>query len=150
MQLGDICNYIRLSDRLSSSGQPEEKQFRLIRKAGFKVVINLAMPNSENAIPEEGNIVTAHRMTYVHIPVPFEAPGPDHLRQFFSMMEAFSGEQVWMHCALNYRVSAFMYLYQRLVKAESEDSARRVMLPNWEPDKVWRNFMHTDRQVPEF
>jgi hypothetical protein len=37
-------------------------------------VINLAMPNSENAIPEEGYIVTARSMTYVHIPVPFDAP----------------------------------------------------------------------------
>lgn len=101
MGSGAICNYARLPDCLSTSGQLEEKRFRLIREAGLKAVINLAMPNSDKAIPEEGNMVTAHRMARVHIPVPFEPPGRDHLRQFFSLLEAFSGEKVPVPCALD-------------------------------------------------
>lgn len=68
---GDICNYVRLSDCLSTSGQPEENRFRLIREAGFKAVTKLAMPDSDKAIPAEGNMVTAHRVARVHIPAPF-------------------------------------------------------------------------------
>ncbi|MCG8485969.1 MAG: phosphatase, partial [Chromatiales bacterium] len=74
MAIENITNYIRISDRIASSGQPEEQQFKDIAQAGFQVVINLAMPNSDNAIPEEGYIVTARKMSYVHIPVPFDAP----------------------------------------------------------------------------
>ena len=59
----NITNYIRISDRIASSGQPEEQQFKDIAQAGFQVVINLAMPNSDNAIPEEGYIVTARKMS---------------------------------------------------------------------------------------
>jgi len=79
MTIEAITNYIQISDRLASSGQPEEHQFRYIAKAKYRMIINLAMPNSENAIPEEGYIVAALKMTYVHIPVPFEAPNVDHL-----------------------------------------------------------------------
>jgi len=126
---------------MASSGQPEEHEFGDIAKAGYRVVVNLAMPNSDFAIPEEGNIVTALGMSYVHIPVPFEAPTAEHLRQFIKVMQAYADRKVWVHCALNYRVSAFLYQYQRLVKGLPHEEARKAMLESWEPDEIWRAFM---------
>jgi len=82
MTLEAFTNYIQIADRLASSGQPEEHQFRYIAKAEYQLVINLAMPNSENAIPEEDYMIAALKMAYVHIPVPFEAPNVDHLKAF--------------------------------------------------------------------
>jgi len=126
MSLDAITNHRRVSDRIAASGQPEEHQFKAIAKAGYQVVINLAMPNSENAIREEGNIVTAHKMTYVHIPVPFDAPDATHLRTFINTMDAFARQKVWVHCVLNYRVSAFLFQYRRLAcnAAKSGNTAR--------------------------
>ena len=121
--------------------QPDEHHFKTIAQAGFQVVVNLAMPNSENAIPEEGNIVTAHRMTYVHIPVPFDAPDAGHLKQFINTMQAFADWKVWVHCVLNYRVSAFLYQYQRLVLGAADTDARKIMFPSWQPNDVWQRFM---------
>jgi len=146
MPIEAITNYIQVSDRLASSGQPEEHQFRYIAKAKYRLIINLAMPNSENAIPEEGYIVAALRMTYVHIPVPFEAPNVDHLKAFIRVMTAFSDQRVWVHCALNYRVSAFLYQYKRLVEGVTEEEAAAVMLRSWEPNEVWQRFM----EIPGF
>ena len=141
MYISDIVNYINVSERIASSGQPEEHQFKLISSAGYNAIINLAMPNSENAIPEEGNIVTALKMTYVHIPVPFEAPEIAHLQEFINVMSALSKHKVWVHCVVNYRVSAFLYQYWRIVyKADPED-ARKVMLSSWQPNEVWEQFM---------
>ncbi len=99
------------------------------------------MPNSDEAIPEEGNIVTSLGMTYVHIPVPFDAPSAEHLRQFINVMEAISNQRVWVHCVVNYRVSAFLYQYQRLVHGLPDQEAKKVMLKSWEPDEVWQRFM---------
>ena len=36
-----ITNYIQVSDRIASSGQPEDHQFKSIARAGCKAVINL-------------------------------------------------------------------------------------------------------------
>ena len=79
MAVEEITNYMHISECIASSGQPEEHQFNDIAVAGYQAVINLARPNSENAIPEEGYLVTALGMAYVHIPVPFDAPNIEHL-----------------------------------------------------------------------
>jgi protein tyrosine phosphatase (PTP) superfamily phosphohydrolase (DUF442 family) len=141
MSIANIRNYIQVSDRIASSGQPDEHQFKDIAEAGYEAVINLAMPNSDNAIPEEGNIVTSLKMTYVHIPVPFDAPDVSYLREFIKVMGAFSVRNVWVHCVVNYRVSAFLYQYQRLVHGAPPEEAKKVMLASWEPNKVWQKFM---------
>jgi protein tyrosine phosphatase (PTP) superfamily phosphohydrolase (DUF442 family) len=141
MSIDEIRNYIQVSDRIASSGQPEDHQFKDIADAGYKVVINLAMPNSESAIPEEGNIVTSLKMTYVHIPVPFDAPDIVHLRDFIKVMHALSHQKVWIHCVANYRVSAFLYQYFRLVHGAQPEEARKVMLASWEPNEIWQKFL---------
>jgi protein tyrosine phosphatase (PTP) superfamily phosphohydrolase (DUF442 family) len=89
MSIEEIINHKTISETLSSSGQPDEIQFKDIAQTGFEVVINLAMPNSDNAIVDEGYIVTARKMIYVHLAVPFEAPEAHHLSSFFSLLEAF-------------------------------------------------------------
>jgi len=141
MGINAIKNYMRVSDRIASSGQPEGRQFEAIADAGYQVVINLAMPDTDNAIPEEGNIVVAHRMRCVHVPVPFDAPTAGHLREFIGAMAEFADQKVWVHCALNYRVSAFLYQYQRLVHGVSPEEAAAAMRPSWQSDDVWRRFM---------
>jgi len=141
MSIDTITNYKAISETLASSGQPDEMQFREIAAAGFDVVINLAMPNSENALPDEGYIVTARGMAYVHLPVPFESPTAGHLRAFIALMKAFEGRKCWVHCAVNYRVSAFLYQYYRLVHGVRDEDARKVMIAEWQPDRVWQDFM---------
>jgi protein tyrosine phosphatase (PTP) superfamily phosphohydrolase (DUF442 family) len=140
MTVETITNYLRVSDRISSSGQPDEDGFRSIAAAGFGAVINLAMSDSDNAIAGESSLVTELRMAYHHIPVPFEAPNSNHLIQFFALMESLQGQNVWVHCVLNYRVSAFLYLYRRW-KGMPEDEARKALFKDWEPDGTWRAFM---------
>lgn len=141
MAIEDICNYKAISKTLASSGQPEERQFKDIAEAEFEVVINLAMPNSKNAIPEEGNIVTARKMLYVHMPVPFEAPAPEHLKSFISILEAFENKKRWVHCVVNHRASAFLYQYYRLMRNTAPEKAKEVIIDNWEPNSVWQEFM---------
>lgn len=140
MLVEQITNYLRVSDRISSSGQPDEDGFHAIATAGFGAVINLAMPDSDNAIPEEGNIVTKHGMTYHHIPVPFDAPKTSHLRQFIGLMESLEDEKVWVHCVVNYRVSAFLYQYRRW-KGIPDDEARKAVLKAWKPNAIWQGFL---------
>ncbi len=144
--LEEILNYVRMAEDIGSSGQPARGQFPHIAAAGFQVVINLAMPDSEDAIPDEGSIVTGLGMRFVHIPVDFAAPTVRDLRHFFGVMEAFSGCRIWVHCQVNARVSAFLYHYLSKVRGLPEGECRSPVLEKWEPrmDNVWRAFLALD------
>src|SRR5687768_1338106 len=112
--LEKIYNYHRFSEKLATSGQPREEQFDLIKQSGFEVIINLALPTSTNALPDEAAIVQRCGLKYIHIPVLWEKPTRHDLLQFFQVMEENSDKPVFVHCAMNMRVSAFMYLYRIL------------------------------------
>ncbi|HIO97215.1 MAG TPA: hypothetical protein EYG71_04740 [Leucothrix sp.] len=58
MAVENILNFIEVSELISTSGQPSPHQFEEIADAGFSTVINLAMPDSTNALPDEGGFVT--------------------------------------------------------------------------------------------
>lgn len=138
-----ITNYYQLTMLTATSGQPTREQFTEIANQGYVVVINLAMPDSNHVIPDEGAIVTSLGMSYFHIPVPFDRPTTDHLQQFFGVMHAVDGKPVWVHCVKNWRVSAFMYHYLKREKGLPEQACRSPILDEWEPEMndVWKRFL---------
>lgn len=142
--MSTILNYRYINDRLASSGQPLADEIQSIADAGYEAVINLAMPYSPNVLEDEGFRVISLGLDYYHIPVPWEEPTLAHLQRFCALMQMLEGRNVWVHCALNYRVSAFLYQYHRLVLTVPEEQARSVMLPEWEPDEVWQAFLQID------
>lgn len=141
--LSVIYHYEQLADWLGTSGQPKTDQFALIAQAGYQLVVNLALPTSDHAISNEGSIVTSLGMAYVHIPVSFESPQIDELRQFFGVLDAFSSSRVWVHCVVNARVSVFSFHYLTKRRGLSPAKARSKLLQRWEPemDEVWRKFL---------
>ena len=140
--LNHIRNFLRIDDRLATSGMPPPDDFAALRRAGFDVVINLALPTSEHAFPNEGELVAAQGMTYVHIPVNFEAPQPADFERFTREMDACVGQKVFVHCAANLRVSAFVFLH-RLRQGADRGAAEGDLVKIWQPDGVWREFVNT-------
>ncbi len=145
--LSDIRNFHPIGERIGTAGQPARDQFALIRQAGFDVVINLALPTSTDALPDEGSIVTSHGMAYLHIPVDFATPAPAHFRLFCQAMDGFSGQRVFVHCVANKRVSAFLYLYRILRQGVALDDAARDLTTIWEPDPAWARFIEDQLQA---
>jgi len=137
-----IRGYLRLDDRLATSGMPEPDHFATMRAAGFDAVINLALPTSDHAVPNEGELVSAQGMTYVHIPVKFDAPRPEDFERFNRMMEVFNGRRVFVHCAANMRVSAFVFLHRLRCNVVNRAEAERDLRKIWEPDAVWKEFIN--------
>ena len=140
--LNSIRNFLQLDERLATSGMPGPGDFNAIRQSGYDVVINLAMPTSDNAMPNEGDLVTRAGMTYIHIPVNFEAPQRLDFERFADMMDRLKTQRVYVHCAANMRVSAFVFLYRVLrggkSRTESEHDLKRI----WDPDGTWRKFIN--------
>ena len=141
MRLEHIINYRKVSDTISTAGQPTRSELELLSKKGFETVVNIAMDDSDGAILEEEAILTGYGLEYHHIPVVWENPQLYQLGQFFDLMDTKKEEKIFVHCAKNYRVSVFMYLYYILRLGLDEKHAKGVMLPEWSPDHTWIDFI---------
>jgi uncharacterized protein (TIGR01244 family) len=137
----EIYNYLKLSDSVATAGQPTEAQFSVIKESGYQVVVNLALPDSPNALSYEQAIVESQGMQYIHIPVVWENPTLEDIARFFSVMEAKADKPVFVHCIANMRVSAFMYLYRLIHERMSDEQAKKELHQIWTPNDTWQEFI---------
>ena len=140
----DILNYLEIYDWLGTAGQPNKEQYPLIKALGYQVVINLAMPDSPGAFSDEAQVAKEMGLFYYHIPVVWENPKREDLEEFFRLMRKFCGKKIFLHCALNMRVSVFVFLYRVLVLGEQAENAREMIYEIWEPNEIWRQFIDTN------
>ncbi len=139
--LSDLYNFRMISDKLGTSGQPKEGEFRYIHEAGFEIVINLATPDSKYAISNEGSIITGFGMTYMHIPVDFKNPASGDFDSFCRILNTYHDKKIFVHCIANMRVSVFIFLYRVLLNHMPAAEAEPDLLAIWKPDEVWKRFI---------
>ncbi len=99
------------------------------------------MPDHVDAISDEDHLVSSLGMTYCHLPVPFDHPRVDHLRQFFALLRSYPGQRLFIHCIMNYRVSAFIFHYLICFEGYSPAQARSPILDIWQPEPQWREIL---------
>lgn len=138
--LTEIFNFLPLSDRIATSGQPTIEQFRAIAESGYQTIINLALPSSTHAIANEPEIIESLGMRYIHIPVLWETPTLEDLDTFFNALDA-TDAPVFVHCAMNMRASAFIYLYRRIRLGINPETAQSDLERIWTPNPVWSTFI---------
>ena len=130
---------------LVSSGQPSKEQFGDIADSGVQVVINLLPKNLPGSIANEGNLVRANGMQYHFIPVNWDKPAQDDFDLFMAAMGDAKGKVVLVHCWVNARASAFVYLYNVLRENADADAEYAVLQKIWgyELRNVprWRKFL---------
>ena len=146
-QIEEIYNFLRLSDLVATAGQPTEAQFSVIKESGYQVVVNLAVPDSPKALPHEQAVVESQGMQYVNIPVVWDNPTLEDIARFFTVMETNADRPVFVHCAANMRVSAFMYLYRLIHEHVSDEQAKTDLNSIWIPNDTWQEFI---RQVIKY
>ncbi|WP_345973265.1 protein tyrosine phosphatase family protein [Sulfurimonas diazotrophicus] len=141
-----ILNYIKVNDNISTSGQPTKKQFKRIAENGFDVVINLAMHN-KGALKEEDKIVSKNGMMYIHIPITWKNPGTERFTLFLHLLKTLQDEKkkVFIHCIMNYRASAFVFQYKRLVL--NQPDAKLIAPEGFKPKKAWKKLMELETKV---
>ena len=146
----DIRNWLRLSDRLTTSGRLQPGDPVRLAAIGVRHVINLAMSDHPEALPDADAAMAEAGLRYTHIPVPFDAPDETHFRRFAAALEA-EEEPVHVHCIMNWRVSAFFCRWN-LERGMDEGEARRQMEAIWSPDEndhpdapKWAAFVRGER-----
>lgn len=140
-ELSDISNYREYSPTFSSSGQPTKDELELLRKKGFGRIVYIALSNSGKAIANEDVIVKELGMDYVHIPVIWDAPTAADFYTFAGVMQRNADRRTLLHCQVNYRASAFSFLYRVLYEDVPVAQAKADMNTVWQPNETWRKLI---------
>lgn len=142
-ELTTVTNFRRLSDHLITGGQPTEAHLAAVAAAGCQVVINLGRLDPAYALPDERGTVEALGLIYEHIPVVWTQPTAADLDAFFATLARHAGRPVFVHCAANYRASAFILLYRVLRLGWRLEDALPDMRAIWDPAEypAWQAFI---------
>jgi protein tyrosine phosphatase (PTP) superfamily phosphohydrolase (DUF442 family) len=138
---GTIKGFVALSERLGTAGQPTESQFADVAGAGYELVVNLGLPSSEGALPDEKAIVERHGLTYLHLPIDFQSPKVEIALRFFRVLDENRGRRLFVHCAANMRVSALVFAYRVARGDMSRDEAWTDLVRVWQPNPTWQKFI---------
>lgn len=137
----DAVNTYKVFDWLWTSGQLSAEDIGELPGLGIDTVINLATPTSTNALKNEAELITNLHLNYVQIPVEWELPEVEQFFLWSKFMQALDGHKIWVHCIMNMRVSAFIYLYRKFFLGEKEERARSLMDKIWTPNEIWHDYI---------
>ncbi len=136
-ELSDISNFRQYDDTFSSSGQPTKKQLSELADSGYERVIYVAYSDHKNSLPNEDRLVKELGMEYVHIPVEWSQPTKSDFYLFSAAMESAVERRTLLHCQVNWRASAFSFLYRVIHRGVSVEEAKKDLNSVWTPDEKW-------------
>lgn len=113
-----------------TSGQPTRESLAALKSEGFDAVIYLAPSDVVDAIADEGEILQAQGIEFVHVPIRFRAPAPADVEQVARVLDRLDGRKVLVHCQVNMRASSVVFLYRAAYRgvdpAKAYESVTRV------------------------
>ena len=136
-------NFRIISDRLTTSGVVGADRLNALASQGYEAVVNLLPDSSEHAVADERDIVESQRAEYIYIPVDFKAPARSDFTRFSEALDSLSDRKIHIHCAANYRVSAFYALYAVSRGRWSTAQATDFIYGVWQPADYpgWSEFI---------
>lgn len=150
-RLPAIINFLRISETLGTAGQPQAEHFQQLAQDGYGHVINLAVASSPTFLTDESQLCAQNGLSYIHLPVQWKNPTRKNLDDFFALMAQAGERRTFVHCAMNKRVSVFVFLHRVMVLGESVEAASQDLHRVWQPDPVWAGFIRRmlDRHTAE-
>lgn len=143
MDIDTSYNFLRINEKLTTSGLIPTDGLKALASQDYAVVINLLPDTSEYAIPHEREIVESQGIEYIYIPVDFQHPEPSDFSAFSESLERVLNSKVHIHCAANYRVSAFYALFEVNHGRWSQEQAMAFIQSIWQPIEhpEWSQFI---------
>jgi protein tyrosine phosphatase (PTP) superfamily phosphohydrolase (DUF442 family) len=145
-------NFVKVSNRIDTSGQPSRELLENVTVKGYSLVVNLAPPLSQGSILEEGGLVAKTGARYLNIPVDWDKPTYNDFQFFSDVLNSQTAEKVLVHCQINMRGSLFTFLYRVVHEEIDPATALEKMTLVWAPTEQWLDFaqMVLDRNSVEF
>lgn len=85
-------------------------------------------------------------MQYISIPVDWNLPSTDKLKEFMDAMDTNKDKKIHVHCEVNFRSSAFIALYRILRLGWGPDEAIAGMGSIWDEKTypTWKTFIDSE------
>jgi protein tyrosine phosphatase (PTP) superfamily phosphohydrolase (DUF442 family) len=143
MSTQEIYNYLKVDEQLITGGQPSEDQIKSAAADGFNAVINLATYDPRYSLKDEAGLVNGLGMAYYHIPVEWERPLEGDFEAFEKVFGHLAGKKTLLHCAANFRVTAFYSLYALKNLGWTVAQAEQFRAAIWQGSDhpVWQEFI---------
>jgi uncharacterized protein (TIGR01244 family) len=147
MAIEDSVNFRRIDERLTTSGLVSAQQLQQLGAEGYDAVVDLLPDGHDRAVVDEARIVQDQGLDYVHIPVDFASPTHADLEAFSRALDARPTQKVHVHCAANWRVSAFYALHAQQRGWCTQDEADALIRDLWDPadHPAWASFIERER-----
>jgi protein tyrosine phosphatase (PTP) superfamily phosphohydrolase (DUF442 family) len=134
-------NVVEISPRLVTSGQPSAEALAGLKAQGFEAVIYLAPPTVSDAVRDEQLIITRQGLRFINIPIRFDNPTESDFEPFASALTELGSRKVLVHCQINMRASAMVFLYRAIILKEEPRVAYEAVTSVWVPDGRWRRLI---------
>lgn len=134
-------NFVAITDRLSTSGQPPLAWLDELKANGFEAVIYLAPATVPDAVRDEPLAVSRQGLVFVNVPIRWEEPTERDVQTFSAVLSALGNRKVHVHCQLNYRASSMVFLHRTLVGGEDPAVAYEAVSRVWSPTGAWKRLL---------
>ena len=136
-------NFKRYSSSISSAGQLHDRHIPFIEKEDYSLVVYLAFDSSEDKSRLGiDKLIRGTGARYIQLPVDWFQPTPEDYNHFVGAVDANTERNILVHCQMNYRASAFSFLYRVIERDEDFEKAKEDMFSVWTPDATWTNFIN--------
>lgn len=144
MSTDTIYNFRKVDEQTLTAGQPTSQQLRAAADEGVQTVINLATYSPGHSLEDEAGLVNSLGMTYHHIPVVWDHPQVSDFETFEGVVKGLPANgKTLIHCAANFRVTAFYSLYalKHLGWSEAQADAFRASIWQGSHYPIWEKFI---------
>jgi protein tyrosine phosphatase (PTP) superfamily phosphohydrolase (DUF442 family) len=140
MSIEQAYNFIQIDELVSSSGSISE--IALIDE-GFHLVVNLLPNDNEHARATEKQEFESLGVDYEYVPVDWNNPQIEAYESFESILKHYQNKKIHVHCAANFRATAFygVYGYRNLGWSEMQLYDLIASIWNIEEYPLWEKYV---------
>jgi uncharacterized protein (TIGR01244 family) len=120
-----LPNYVEISARLGSGGQPNEIGMKQLAEKGYKTIVNVRTSAEQVDLAAEEKQAMQLGLRYYMVPFTGQEQSEEQALAFNALMSALKGEKVFVHCGSGNRVGGLMMIYFALVEKMPLDQAEQ-------------------------
>lgn len=138
-------NFKAFVSGIDTAGVVGAERLATLSEESYAAVVNLLPDDSEYAVTNEKDIIESQQLEYHYRAVDFAAPSDEDYEWFESTVKNLPAGKSLIHCAANYRVSAFSSIYAFRNLGWSYTEAKRFISQVWnlEEHTAWNTFVES-------
>ena len=143
MNINKAYKFKQINELTSSSGTLVNVNLQSFSEQGYELIINLLPDDSKYATKNEKQSIESQGLKYYHIPVDWDNPKSFDFQSFADIMKVNQDKKIHIHCAANYRATAFYGMFARKYFGWSKQQFDALTGEIWQLSKypIWVKFV---------